>query len=294
MHHKIESLWRIGYTLTISDNSILLYSIGRTEEARDIWARAGLREAVARRVEELPVVFGETLEGKPVISGNEVKGIFRHFIAASLTSKGHKVCVPSTKRHMVKRREGKREVREYYIPEERLSECRPEEMCFLCRWFGTASYESPLYFSFLVCDQSFKEAMSTVVPMIAFDEEFGGTAGEALAGFIGVKGGTQFKGDVTGINLNEVVIGALYDVVKASEKGFIKFGRLRTRGFGRTLLQFTEVEKYSTAPFKLEFRLEGEDATKFLEECLKKYSEFAKKPSEPEEVSMKCVEIKGA
>ncbi|RLF92914.1 hypothetical protein DRN52_07245, partial [Thermococci archaeon] len=154
MHYRIDSLWKISYTLKVCEDSVLLYSIGRTEDARDIWVKAGLREHVARRIEELPVVFGETLEGKPVISGNEAKGIFRHFIAASLTAKGHKICVPSTKRHMVAIKEKK--VREYYIPPERIVECRPEEMCFICRWFGTASYESPLSFSFLVCDKPFK------------------------------------------------------------------------------------------------------------------------------------------
>lgn len=293
MHYKIDSLWRISYTLKVDENSVLLYSIGRTEDARDLWVRAGLREDVARRVEELPVVFGETLEGNPIIGGNEVKGIFRHFIAASLTAKGHKVCVPSTKRHMAKKTEGRREVREYYIPPERLSECRPEEMCFICRWFGTAGYESPLSFSFLICDKPFKEVMSTVIPMIAFDEEFGGTAGEALAGFIGVKGGTEFKGEITGINLDEVILGALYDTVKAGEKGFVRFGRLRTRGFGKVLLRLTKIEKYSTAPFKLEFKKEGADMTRFFEECLKKYSEFVKSPSKPEKVPMKLVERKG-
>lgn len=293
MHHKVDSLWRIEYTLIICENSVLLYSIGKTEEAKDLWVKADLRESVARRIEEIPVIFGETLEGNPVISGNEAKGIFRHFIAASLTSKGHEVCVPSTKRHMVERREGRTEIREFYIPQERLSECKPEETCFICQWFGTAGYESPLSFSFLICDKPFKEVMSTVIPMIAFDEEFGGTAGEALVGFVGIKGGTEFRGEISGVNLNEQIIGALYDAVKASEKGFIKFGRLRTRGFGKALLKFSSIERFSAAPFRLEFSLSGNELDRFLEDCWIKYSDFAKTPSKRRKIPMILVERRG-
>jgi len=291
MHHRVDSLWKIDYTLEVREDSILLYSRGRTEEARELWMTAELRDAIARQLEELPVILGETLDGKPIISGNEAKGIFRSFIAASLTAKGHKICVPSTKRHMV--RGDRREERRYYIPEERLEQCKPEKLCFVCRWFGTASYESPLYFSFLVCDKPFREVMSPVVPMIAFDEQFGGTAREALVAFIGVKGGTVFKGEITGLNLDEVIIGALYDVVKASEEGFVKFGRLRTRGFGTVRLIVNRIAKFSAAPFKEEFSLEGEELREFLEKCWKKYSEFASKPSEPEAVRMKLVQGAG-
>src|SRR3990172_12769235 len=132
------------------------------------------------------------------------------------------ICVPSTKRHV----EENRAVREknYSIPPERIDECSPEKMCFVCAWFGTGSYESQLYYSFLSCDKPFKDVMSNVVPMIAFDEQFGGTASGSLASFVGVKGGTEFTGEITGLNLDEVILGGLHDVVKASESGFVKFG----------------------------------------------------------------------
>lgn len=293
MHHRIDSLWKIEYTLEVCEDSILLYSRGRTEEAKELWMRADLPEAIARQIEELPMVLGETVSGNPMVSGNEVKGIFRNFIAASLTARGHKVCTPSTKRHVIERRKGSEVVRYYYVPVERLEECPPEKQCFVCRWFGTTGYESPLHFSFLLCDKPFKEVMSNVVPMIAFDEEFGGAAGGALVGYIGVKGGTVFHGEITGLNLDETIVGGLYDVFKASEHGFIKFGRLRSRGFGKARLAVTRITVYQTAPFKAVKTLEEDQLKLFLEECWKKYSEFASKPSEPTEVKMRLVESRG-
>jgi CRISPR/Cas system CSM-associated protein Csm3 (group 7 of RAMP superfamily) len=297
LHHRIDSLWKLEYKLTVTGESILLYSVGRTDEAKDLCNVAGLREAVAGQLQELPLIFGDTLTGHPVISGNEAKGIFRQFISASLTAKNHKVCVPSTKRHVeeTKRRDQEnREIREkiYSIPPERIDECSPEKMCFVCTWFGTGSYESQLYYSFLSCDKPFEDVMSNVVPMIAFDEQFGGSASGSLASFVGVKGGTEFNGEITGLNWDEIILGGLYDVAKASESGFVKFGRLRTRGFGDVKLVFTKLEKYSVAPFKLDYSHEGEKLQTFLESCRGKYAEFAKTPSEPKEVNMKIVERK--
>lgn len=291
LHHRIDSLWKIEYNLTVCEDSILLYSRGRTEEARELWMRVGLPEAIARQIEELPMVIGETINGKPVISGNEVKGIFRSFIAASLTAKNHKVCTPSTKMHIIEERKDDRIIKRYFVPVERLEECPPEKMCFVCRWFGTAGYESPLHFSFLVCDRPFSEVMSNVIPMIAIDEEFGGVTRGALVGFIGVKGGSVFKGEITGLNLDEVIIGGLYDVFRASEYGFIKFGRLRSRGFGKAKLTVNRISRYSVSPFREVEVLESEKLTSFLENCLGKYSEFASKPSEPVEVRMKEVKM---
>jgi len=289
LHHRLDSLWRIEYRLEVCEDSVLLYSRGRTEEAKELWMRADVHDAVARQLEELPLVFGEVLSGNPVISGNEAKGVFRSFIAASLTSKGHKLCTPSTKRHLIETDK----VKEYYIPEERLEGCPPEQPCFVCKWFGTAGYESPLQFSFLVCDKPFREVMSNVIPMIAFDDEFGGAAGGALISFIGVRGGSVFKGEVTGLNLDSVIVGAIYDVFKASEHGFIRFGRLRSRGFGKVRMSVERITIYSAAPFKVERVLEGGELRGFLERCWRDYSEFASKPSQPSKVPMRLVERKG-
>jgi CRISPR/Cas system CSM-associated protein Csm3 (group 7 of RAMP superfamily) len=287
MHHKINNLWKIEYELIVNEDSILLYSRGKIEEAKIIWSELNLEEAIAKQIEELPFIFGDIENGKPAISGNEVKGIFRHFISASLASKGHKICVPDTKRHVKEITINKKEERKYYIPIDRIEQCSPEKLCFVCKYFGTSGYESPLYFSFLICDKKFKEVLSNVVPLIAFDEQFGGSAGGALVSFIGIKGGTKFYGEIDGINLDNRIIGAIYDVVKASEKKFIKFGRLRSRGFGTATIKIKKIIKYSVAPFNEEAIFEGEELEDFLKKCWNEYKEFASKPSEPEEIEMK-------
>jgi CRISPR/Cas system CSM-associated protein Csm3 (group 7 of RAMP superfamily) len=128
--------------------------------------------------------------------------------------------------------------------------------------------------------------------MVALDEQFGGPAGGSLASSIGVKAGTEFKGEITGINMDQIILGGLYDVVKASEIGFIKFGRHRSRGFGKVNLTITKLSKYSVAPFKEEETWNNEKLKSYLENCLDKYSFFAKTPSEPKTVNMKLVEQK--
>ena len=288
MHHRIDNFWKLEYQLKVADNSVLLYSVGETDEARYLCNALGLKEAVAGKLEELPLIFGETLTGNPTISGNEAKGIFRHFISASLTAKNHKICVPSTKRHVEEDREsgGKK----YYIPTERLEQCLPEKLCFVCQWFGTTSFESQLSFGFLSCDKAFKDVISNIVPMVAIDEQFGGPAGGSLASTVGVKAGTEFRGEIIGLNLNQVILGGLYDVTKASESGVIKFGRHRSRGFGSVKLTITKLSKYSVAPFREDETYDNEKLKGFLEGCLEKYSSFAKIPSQPVSVTMKLVE----
>lgn len=280
MHHRIDSLWKLEYTLTVAEDSILLHSAGETDEAQFFAYDVGLRENVARQLEELPLIFGDNITGKPTITGTQAKGVFRHFISASLTAKNHKICVPYTKTH-----KGPRGI--YSIPPERLDQCQPEKLCFVCRWFGTTSFEGLLYFSFLFCNEPFKNVMSSVIPLIATDEEFGSAARNILGSYIGVKGGTEFKGEISGQNLDEVIIGALFDATIASKNGFIKFGKLKTKGFGTVKLMFSKVSKYSVAPFLEDKSWTGNELTIFLNSCHNKYSEFSKKPSEPTQVPLK-------
>jgi CRISPR/Cas system CSM-associated protein Csm3 (group 7 of RAMP superfamily) len=274
MYHRINNYWKIEYEAIVDSNSILLYSKGKIKG--EVWPKLKLEEAISKQIEELPFTLGDIEDGKPAISGNEVKGIFRHFISASLISKGHKICIQDVKRHVKYKEDG----REYgMLPEPNtIKQCSPENPCFACKWFGTAGYESPLHFSFLVCNETFKKVASNVVPMIAIDEQYGGASIGALVSFIGIKGGTKFYGEIDGMNLDNKIIGAIYDVVKASEKKFIKFGRLRSRGFGNVILNIKRITKYSFAPFKDEEKFEGEKLKSFLEKCWNEYIEFASKP----------------
>jgi len=96
MYHRINNYWKIEYEAIVDSNSILLYSKGKIKG--EIWPKLKLEEAISKQIEELPFTLGDLEDGKPAISGNEVKGIFRHFISASLISKGHKICIQDVKK----------------------------------------------------------------------------------------------------------------------------------------------------------------------------------------------------
>jgi len=58
------------------------------------------------------------------------------------------------------------------VPEGRRRQCKPPDLCFVCNWFGTASRQGALHFSFLLSTQPYKEAISKdPIPMIALSDE---------------------------------------------------------------------------------------------------------------------------
>ena len=150
--HKLTSLWRIDYRAIAKEPILTMTADEETKELAD--------RIVGKKIQKtypdlVPLIF----EGKASFSGNAVKGLFRHLIAAQLTAAGIPVCVQD-----VKAPEG--------VPEGRRRQCKPPDLCFVRNWFGTASRQGALHFSFLLSTQPYEEVISKVpIPMIALSDE---------------------------------------------------------------------------------------------------------------------------
>lgn len=264
--HMLESLWKINYMATAIEPVLTRSADEETKYKID--------EIVGKKIgktapDMVPLVFG----GRVVFTGNAVKGLFRHIISSQLTNAGHEVCVQSVKTPKEEKEKAKQKARER-IPEKRRKQCSPENPCFVCTWFGTGSRQGALHFSFLESVKSVEDVIAKdPIPMIAMTDEFMGASTEkgAFVVIIPVKAGTEFTGWIKGVNLSDEIIGAVKEVIDMSERGFIQFGGLKTRGYGSMRLEITSIEKYSTIPFKLEKEYKGEELRKFLESCQAEY-----------------------
>jgi len=264
--HKLESLWRIEYKATALEPVI---TQAATEEAKTEISDLIGKTYAKTEIDLVPLV----MEDRAVITGNAVKGVFRHVISAQLTAAGIKVCIQS-----VKLGEGAK------IPEgERKPQCPPDNPCFVCTWFGTASRQGALYFSFLRSVKPLEEVIvGEPVPMVALSDQYRAISerARAFALIAPIKAGTEFAGWIKGENLSDEIIGAIKEVADMSEKGFIQFGGLKTRGMGAMRIEITRVEKYGTKPFKLEKVWEGDELAEFLKKCQTAYHELLKRGAE--------------
>ena len=287
--HRLESLWRIEYKAVALEPVI---TQAATEEAKTEVSDLIGKTYAKEEIDLVPLAMGD----KAIITGNAVKGLFRHVISAQMAAAGLPVCVQK-----VKLSEGES------IPEGRIEECTAENPCFVCTWFGTAgrgqrARQGALHFSILESKEPLSEVIvSEPIPMIALSDER--EAAVAVRGrgrfalVAPIKAGTEFTGWIKGENLSEEIIGAIAEVVEMSRRGFIQFGGLKTRGMGAMRLEITRIEKYRTVPkFELEAvyvrkeeeRKEGEkgeeseergevreeDLDEFLKTCRKKYHEL--------------------
>jgi CRISPR/Cas system CSM-associated protein Csm3 (group 7 of RAMP superfamily) len=267
--HKINSLWKIEYK-AISTQPIL--TRGVSEEIREeIGDKIG-KTLPKPDLDAVPLV----MDDRAVITGNAVKGIFRHILSAQLTAAGHKdICIQSVKI----REEMKENIKENLEKLGRREECKPDNPCFICTWFGTPSRQGALHFSFLVSEKVLDEILvGEPIPMVALSEDMNAliaVKGKGRFALLApVKEGTVFRGWIKGENLSAEIIGAIKEVRDISEGGFVQFGGFKTRGFGSMKIEIMKVQKYSTVPFKLEREYVDKDLEIFLKECQEKYHRY--------------------
>jgi len=257
--HRLSTLWRIDYDVEALEP---ILTRAAYEEAKEEVADLLDKTLPKPELDAVPLFIGD----KAVITGNAVKGIFRHIISAQLTEAGKQVCVQE-----VKLREGVR-------AEElgRVKGCGPDNPCYVCKWFGTAGRQGALYFSMLVSRGSGRDVLAAEpIPMVALGEDTNALIAEKGKGKFAllapVKEGTVFSGWITGDNLEEDIIGAFKEVQDMSERGFLKLGGFKTRGFGSAKIVIKCVEKYRATPFILEKKYEGKELIDFLARCQEAY-----------------------
>lgn len=259
--HKLLSFWKINYRVITLEPFL---TVSTTEESKAEVGDIIGKTLPKPELDAVPLVMND----KAVITGNAVKGVFRHLISAQLTQAKIPVCVQRIK--MRPEVEGKE------AEWERIAECKPDAPCFSCTWFGTPGRQGALHFSFLESVAKIDEVLiGEPIPMVALGED--SNALIAIRG-IGrfallapVKSDVEFSGWIKGENLNQEILGAIKEVKDMSEKGFVQFGGFKTRGFGSVKIEILKVEKYKTVPFGLEKAYDGDELKQFLEECQRKY-----------------------
>jgi len=261
--HKLKSLWRIEYKITTLEPFLTQAATEETKEVVD----STLSKSIPKDLPDaVPLIF----EGKAVITGNSVKGVFRHLISSQLREAGVPICFQEVKYGSEAPRE--------------LKECKPDKPCFACTWFGTRSRQGALYFSMLKSQENLESVLAAdPIPMIAVRDDYEAVDPKARAFLLlaPVKENVEFNGWIKGENLSEEIIGAIKEIQDISEKGFVKFGGFKTRGFGSVKIEILKIEKYSTIPFKLERVYTGEELKKFLEECQRKYHALMSRGRKP-------------
>jgi len=251
--HKLKSLWRIEYKATTLEP---LLTQAATEETKEV-VDSALGKTIPK---DLPDAVPLIYDGKAVVTGNAVKGVFRHLISSQLRETGVFICFQEVKGFKAS-----------------TGQCPPDNPCFACTWFGTPSRQGALYFSMLKSKEPIEKILAgDPIPMIAIRDDYEAVDPKARAFLLlaPIKENVEFSGWIKGENLSDEIIGAIKEIQDMSEKGFVKFGGFKTRGFGSVKIEVVKIEKYSTVPFKLEKEYYEESLKAFLEECKKKYHDL--------------------
>lgn len=258
MFHRLTSLWKIEYKIETKEPFI---TQAVSEEVKRLVEDKIDREIPKTSLDAVPLL----IEGRAVITGNAAKGVFRHVISAQLTEAGHRVCVQDVK---IERGEAP--------PEGRASQCKPKEPCFVCKWFGTASRQGALHFSFLKSVKSVDEGIlvEEPFPMIALRDDTRAVARRAFLLVAPVRAGVEFRGWIKGENLEHEIIGAIKEVQDMSREGFLQFGAFKTRGMGAVEMEILRVCEFQTVPFELKNEYEGRELEAFLRDAQEKYHRF--------------------
>ena len=254
--HRLKSLWKIEYRVTTLEP---LLTQAATEETKEV-VDSALGKTIPKDLPDaVPLIF----DGKAVVTGNAVKGMFRHLISSQLREAGVPVCF--------------QEVKHGSAAPEGPKQCPPNNPCFACTWFGTPSRQGALYFSMLKSTEPVEKVLAgDPIPMIAIRDDYEAIDPRARAFLVlaPVREDVEFSGWIKGENLSGEIIGAIKEIQDMSGKGFVKFGGFKTRGFGSVRIEVLKVEEYGTVPFKLEKEYSKEGLEKFLSECQKKYHEL--------------------
>ena len=259
--HKIENLWKIEYELKTLQPFITQSAYREASEEIEVM----LRKEIPKDLDFVPLV----VDDRAIITGNSIKGLFRHIISAQLTQAGQEVCVQEVKLESTR-------------PEGRKEQCKPDNPCFVCTWFGTASRQGALHFSFLKSVEKIENILlASPIPMIAMRDDYKALKAKrgkgAFALIAPVKEGVVFKGWIKGENLSDEIIGAIKEIQEWSKRGFLQLGGLKTRGFGAVEMKINRIERYKASPLELERAYEGNELESFLRECHNAYKKLLKK-----------------
>jgi len=243
---------------------------------------------------DMPVItvkFGEY--ESPYIPGSSIKGVFRsasEYVAKSVGIKN--VC---------ERGDGCKEKYDKLL-QDALRELRSEEgiskiinilknYCIICKSFGSGTFRSHIDFHDAYSDA--EVSRSTKVG-IAIDRRSGAAKRRALFTIEYVNPGSIFKGSITLINIPNYIVGLLANVIDMVNNGIIKFGSMKSKGFGKVAMEITKVSGYTIEnsmlkeiigrtmikaldEYDINIELDPSNLKNYFNKCKEAWAEYVKK-----------------
>ena len=232
---------------------------------------------------DLPVITIKVGEQEiPYIPGSTLKGIFRSSAEYIAKSEGFK--------NICERGEGCKEKYDKdlqsWLKAQMIQEVIKtlEKYCLICKTFGSGTYASHITFSDAYA--SFKATRGVKVG-IAIDRRSGVAKRGALYTIEYVDPGTEFSGSITLTNIPNYVVGLLAKVIDMIDKGIVKIGGMKTRGFGKASIKTSKVSGYQLEDGTLK-EINEKTIIKSLDE---KDKDVELDPSDPRKYFIDCMEI---
>ncbi|MEM3688106.1 CRISPR-associated RAMP protein Csx7 [Saccharolobus sp.] len=232
---------------------------------------------------DLPVIMIKMGEQElPYIPGSTLKGIFRSSAEYIAKSEGFKdVC---------ERGEGCKEKYDSELQLKLRAQITNEviktleKYCVICKTFGSGTYASHLVFNDAY---SSIKATRGVKVGIAIDRRSGIAKKGALYTVEYVDPGAEFSGSITLTNTPNYMVGLLAKVIDMINKGIIKIGGMRTRGFGKVNIEISKASGYQLEDGVLK-EISGKTLVKSLDE---KDRDIELDPNKPMEYFINCIEV---
>jgi CRISPR/Cas system CSM-associated protein Csm3 (group 7 of RAMP superfamily) len=215
---------------------------------------------------------------KPIIPGSTIKGVDRSLVESLLAEAqpSDTICVPL----VCSPKDGggnPKKVTDRKLPCDRKNAPENEPMCFSCQLFGNTKQRSRVTFHDAKPEQN---PITYSRSHVAISRETGTQSGGALMSVEAVPGAVQdktgnnveavrFKGDVTLINPDDWMVGAVCDTLHLLRYSGV--GARKSRGYGDLSI------KVKPPVFVIRPEADTRSPEKYLEECLTKWRDMISK-----------------
>jgi CRISPR-associated RAMP protein (TIGR02581 family) len=166
----------------------------------------------------------------PYIPGSSLKGIFRSFATTLANQKNLPVCPASPEDNCMKRLEGEKpSIEEFY-----------KKACLLCQIFGSPGFRGLSTFSDAYPQDEKGDIYvpkTSLRPGIRIGRKTGAVGGRGRYDVEYIEPGARFRFQVRTINLPNYALGLLSKVIISMNKGEVKVGGFKSRGFGEVRVE---------------------------------------------------------